>query len=93
MARRLTAKERRERAATLAALVLQSRSTWFGHCVKFVHPLDGKVKLGRVVEVADDGITKVEYQLIPGTDDILGEMYIVVGHELEVLTLVDSVRN
>ncbi len=58
--------------------------------MSFVHELDHQVKMGVVTEVSDDGITTVEYQLIPGCEDAPGWMYIDVGYEPEFLTLVEE---
>ncbi len=95
---RLTAKQRKEREEArkvreerLRLAVEQSRRVWLGRTVSFVHLLDNKVKVGVVVEVSDDGMTTVEYQLIAGCDDDGPDlMYMDVGYESELLTLVEK---
>ena len=84
---RLTAKERRERAAVLQVMVEQSRQNWLGKRVTFEHPLDEKIKLGRVTEIDARGLVTVEYQLIEG---VPGCMLIQVGYEAENLTMNDE---
>lgn len=87
---RLTAKERRERKAALVVLVRQSREQWLGKRVQFIALLDKQVKQGMVTEVDDEGWVTVEYAPYPWSDVLDGELCIVVGHEAEVLTLVDE---
>ncbi len=87
MARKLS-KKQLEQAAVLHVKVQRARSIWLGRCVKFVHLLDDKVKLGCVTEVTDDGTIVVDYQLIPGTDDAPGTMYVPLGCEVGVLMVV-----
>jgi hypothetical protein len=84
---RLTAKERRERVAAFQALVEQSRQIWLGKWVTFDHPLDKKIKRGKVTEINATGLVTVEYQLIDG---VPGCMLLQVGHEAENLTVIDE---
>ena len=84
---RLRVKKMSKRAEALRIAIAYSRERWLDRRVCFVHFCDGKVKIGRVTKVTDQGMTVVEYQLIPGCDDAPSCLLIHVGRELEVLTV------
>ena len=44
----------------------QSCQTWLEKWVTFEHPLDNKLKRGKVIEVDATGLVAVEYQLLDG---------------------------
>jgi hypothetical protein len=79
---RLTAKERRERAAALRAAVEQSRREWLGKQVRFTDLLDHKTKVGVFREITDDGSVILEYQMFPWwPDEPPATLLTSVGHE------------
>lgn len=89
---RLTARERRERAAALRAAVEQSRRGWLGKRVRFTDLLDHKTKVGVFREVTDDGSVILEYQMFPWwPDEPPATLLTSVGHEQELLDLIDGV--
>jgi hypothetical protein len=89
---RLTAKERREKAAALLAAVEQSRREWLGKRVRFTDLLDTKTKVGVFREITDDGSVILEYQMFPWwPDEPPATLLTSVGHEQELLDMVNGV--
>jgi hypothetical protein len=83
--------KQREQAFLLRLLVMQARLLWLGRCVSFVDPEDGERYVGVVSSVSDEGITTVEYQLVPGADEALSSIWFSTGSESRLLTLVSEV--
>ena len=91
MARR-TAREQRERAAALHAVVEHSRREWLGKRLRFTDLLDHKTKVGVFTEVTDDGSVILEYQMFPWWPDEPPATFLTsVGHEQELLDLINGV--
>ena len=89
---RLTAKERRERAAALLVAVEHSRQKWVGKRVRFTDLLDHKTKVGVFREVTDDGNVILEYQMFPWwLDEPPAMLFTSVGHEQELLDMIEGV--
>ena len=88
---RVTAKERRERAAALRAAVEQSRREWLGKQVRFTDLLDHKTKVGVFREITDDGSVILEYQMVPWWPDEPPATFLTsVGHEQELLDMIEG---
>ena len=69
----------------------KSRWEWLGKRIQFRHLLDKKMKVGTITRVEDNGMVVMEYQMFPWPGEPPGECITEVGHEVDMLRLLDGV--